>query len=268
MTEGKMAPRPSPSVWETQVLRLTAFPGPGFTAGDPSWWADLVGQPPESRLAQPRKGLYSTEGPFENGKLSLTIQFNRIDWLLTAAEQPATEAAALSTLGAFPDSLDGFLKLMLRWLEAESAPELLRLAFGAVLLQLVENREEGYRRIATYLPSVGLDPEGSSDFLYRINRPRTSAEVAGLRVNRLSTWWVGLLRSRMLAIEPSSQSAVLLPGTDNYACRLELDINTAPGLDIKTAPGLEHKLPRNQLSRLLQELVDVAKEIAEVGDIP
>jgi hypothetical protein len=45
-----------------------------------------------------------------------------------------------------------------------------------------------------------------------------------------------------------------------FACRLELDINTLP--------EFQGELERAQLSSLFHELVDLAVEIANQGDIP
>ena len=247
------------SVWQTQALRLTAFPGPGFTPTDTTWWADLVGQPPESRSSQPRLAMYSSEGPFDQGTLALRLQFDRIDWFLSAPDRPSSDSQALPTLGGLPTALSTFVTLMSPWLDSDACPPLLRLAFGAVLLQQVATREEGYRRLAPYLSAVQLDPLGSSDFLYRINRPRDSAgTIEGLRINRLSTWSVVLQRAGMIAVR--SGTATLLPSSEHYASRLELDINTAPGT------GLE--LPRAQVPQVFQEMVTLGKEIAQEGEIP
>ena len=248
------------SLWQTQALRLTAFPGPGFAPTDTTWWADLVGQPPESRLSQPRLAMYSSEGPFDQGRLVLRLQFDRIDWVLSAFDKPTTDTQGLPTLGGLPAVLSTFVGLMSSWLDSDACPALVRLAFGAVLLQQVTTREEGYRQLAPYLHSVRLDPLRSSDFLYRINRPRDSAcAITGLRINRLSTWSVVLQKSGALVIRPGT-AFLLQPSTEDYACRLELDINTVPG----SGP----ELPRRQIAQVFQELVTLGSEMAEKGEIP
>jgi len=260
MTEAKVVSH-LVSQWHTQVLRLTAFPGPDFAAGETSWWADLVGQRPERQVSQPREAHFLTEGPFQGGKLSLSVEFNRVDWLLAAAEEPASNTEGFPTIGPFPDTLEGFLHLMLRWLGSEDCPELARVAFGSVLLQPVGSRDESYRRLGSYLPSLQLDAQGSSDFLYRINRPRAStAGLAGLRINRLSTWSAVVLRSAKFAIGTGPGPTVWSSAREEHACRLELDVNTMS--DFK---GL---LPRQHVVGVFQELVNLGKEIAERGDIP
>ena len=259
MTEERAAPRPPLSDWHTQMLRLTAFPSEVASIGEWPWWAELVGQPPETKVLQPRRGVQRYEGPFADGKLILNIKLGRIDWLFTAVEGPDMEAEGFSTVGALPDSLDTFRTLMIRWLELETSPAPIRLAFGCIVVQRVEDREAGYRQLATYLTSVQLAPEDSSDFLYQINRPRPSTSgIKGLQVNRLSKWSVAVLRSGMVAIR--GRSADLMPGPECFACRLELDINTAA--------DYQDELPSSGLVRVFEELVDLAMEIAQQGDVP
>jgi len=250
MSEQSVVDRPPITEWLAETLRLTAFPSPATEITKPSWWEDLVGELPENRISQPRKGGQQDEGPFEGGKLTLGIQLDRIDWLFTAADDQVS-------IGSFPESLEPFLRLMLRWFEL--CPPVQRLAFGAVLILPVTDRNIGYRQISAYLPSVQVDPEGSSDLSYQINRPRNSTSgVTGLRINRLTRWSVSMRRRAELSFRPASVGYFL--GSESHACRLELDINTAP--------DFQGELPTQQLPRIFQELVDLGKEIVREGDIP
>ena len=225
----------------------------------PTWWTDLVGEPSENRIAQPRRGGQHEEGPFEGGKLVLRVEPTRIDWLFTPIGQREPELEGIPPVGPFPHLLDAFLRVMRRWFELETCPPVQRLAFGAILLQRVEDRQTGYRQIAAYLPSIQLDPEGSSDFSYQINRPRESASgVSGLRINRLSKWSVASWLSQELSIRP--ESVRHSRGQPFFACRLEVDVNTAQ--------DFQDELSRAQLPRIFQELVDLGQEIVNRGDIP
>lgn len=247
-------------VWQTESLRLTAFPSPAAQIARPSWWIDIVKERPENITERPKEGIYQEEGYFANGKLVLRLQPTRIDWLFTQIDDDTKrEGPNIPTIGQFPEVLDAFLALMFRWFELEACPPLQRLAFGAVLLQPVEDRQSGYRLIAKYLPSVKLDPEGSSDFNYQINRPRIStSDINGLTINRLSKWSVASWRGHMFAMEPTSVKYI--PGQEHFACRLELDINTSQ--------YFQGELPRTQLSLVFQELVNLGNQIAAEGDNP
>ena len=172
-----------------------------------------------------------------------------------APEEPAV--GGIPELGAMTDALSVFREAMDRWLAKEQALPMLRLAFGAVLVMPVSNREEGYRQLSDYLP-FGLDPDGSSDFSYRINRPRESAVLGSeLRINRLSTWTVGVWTSAAISLAPSGLPPK--PVDQRYACRLQLDINTSP-----VFPG---ELPQDRVPALFEELIELGTEIAANGDV-
>jgi hypothetical protein len=49
-------------------------------------------------------------------------------------------------------------------------------------------------------------------------------------------------------------------GHKDFACRLELDINTVP--------DFQGELPRESFGQLLGELTELGQEIAQKGDIP
>ncbi|HEY9669793.1 MAG TPA: hypothetical protein V6C91_23475 [Coleofasciculaceae cyanobacterium] len=255
MSDLETKERPHPAEWQAESLRLTAFLSPSAQIGEQDWWKTLIGELPDSRLSQPRTGIQQEEGTFKDdrveGKLILTIQPTRIDWQLVPPDIPDT---VFSTTGSLLDSLDSFLSLMLRWLE--NAPQVQRLAFGASLLQIVNDYKEGSKRLSVYLP-FNVE-EDSSDLFYQINRPRksNSADIPNLMINRLSKWNVVLLASIVVS---SSQPAQYISQPAQLAVRLELDINTAA--DFSTA------LPAEQLPQIFQELVELGREITREGDI-
>ena len=250
---------PPIEAWQTETLRLTLFHSSDIQIVGPTWWDDLRGGPPESRDLRPKAGRQQDIGTFEGGRLVLAVQPGRIDWLFTIAVSP--NDGGFLVIGDFPACLEKFRELMLDWFGLETCPSAKRLAFGVVLLQLVENRASGYRQLSEYLPCVELDYEDSSDFLYQINRPvNSSSGVADLRVNRLSKWFVA--RPIQMRVETSigSPLVTLSPSEEDFACRLELDVNTT--LDFKA------ELTREQLPEVFQELISFGKQIVQEGDRP
>ncbi|MBI5747049.1 MAG: hypothetical protein HZA13_08610 [Nitrospirae bacterium] len=239
--------------WETELLRLTAFLSPEAKITGQAWWKDLVGDSPE-RIIQSKIGGQQEEGLFEDRRLILSVGPSRIDWILATKQE---EEEIIPLLGGFDGVIDPFLGLMRRWLE--KCPQLLRLAFGSVLLQLVNDRESGYRQLSKYLSSVKLNPKNSFDFLYQINRPRDSdLGVENLRINRLTKWSVASWKLAQMSIGHKSINYPI--GQERFACRLELDINTMA--------DYPDELPEKKLPQIFQELVDLGKEIAIKGDIP
>jgi hypothetical protein len=252
---GRMSENLPPlSAWQTESLRLTAFPSPSAQVDNQEWWTKLVGEPPESKNLQPRERTQTETGPYGAAKLALTVQPNRIDW--NYAKEP-TEGVVLSdrTLGSFPETADSFIEWMNRWFSFEDAPSLVRLAFGAVLLQPQADLEGAYGLLGRYLPFLELKGD-VSDLVYQINRRRNSSlDIPGLKINRLSRWSASAFTTFTLS-SLSSSPEVSEPA---YSCRLVLDINTAPDFTDEFEPGA--------LPNLLKELVEAGNEIASNGDV-
>lgn len=246
--------KPDLKDWQVESLRITSFPSATTQVNVANWWHDLVGEQPENRVVRLKEGLHQDEGHVHDTKLILGVQPMRIDWLVVPSDSQDK-----FWVGPFQDSLDSFLELMARWFKI--IPPTKRLAFGAVLMLPVEDRRSGYILIANYLPHIKLDPEGSSDFLYQINRPRNSRTgIPGLKINRLTKWSVARRGTGQIELSLHEPKASYFPTSESYACRLELDINT-----IQDYQG---NLPHDQLSGIFQELVDLGKEIVIKGDIP
>lgn len=244
--------------WRVGLLRLTAFSDPRTGGGCSSWWLEVVEERADTEVAEPKFGKRRWVSSLEGGELALAVQPGRTDWLFGVAE-PDGETNGIATVGDLPGSLDVFCDIASRWFRTEGYPSVWRLAFGAVLLYPVDDREAGYRQLGPYLACVDLDPVSSSDFLYQINRPRDArCAIADLRINRLSKWSV--LRGGTTTFVLAPSAPVFVPGHAHFACQLELDINTVP--------SDRHGFDGGQSSRIFSELVDLGREIASKGDIP
>lgn len=238
--------------WQAHGFRLTAFPSPTAEIREPTWWETVVGEPPDNRASQPKAGVMQEQGQLSGGNLTLIVQPFRIDWLFNAPEVNVV-------LGDIDEALNSFTPLMNRWLEI--APLLQRIAFGVTLRLPVEGRAEGYRVLSNYLPSVRLDAEGSTEFLYQINRPRSSnTGVEGLKINRLSKWMVEVTQQATYTVIPGALPSRLDEVEKDFYAKLEIDVNTSPDFN--------GDLPADQLHRIYDELVIFAKEMAHEGDIP
>lgn len=252
-------PKQEPSGWQTEALRLTAFTRDPVEADTVPLWHDLTGEDPEVSQARPREHSTTEAGPYLEGWLALGVATTRIDWRLVV--NPNEPPDGLPTIGRFDELRDTFRSLMHKWLK--KSPPLNRLAFGAVLLLPVDSRQEGYRRLNGLLPSIAIDAENSSDFSYKINRRRPSTSgIENLEINRLSGWSVSRFTGigfEMAVDEPTRSRAHEL-GEPMWACRLEVDVNSAP--------QFRPRLTKRALQTLLDELVGLGAEIAAEGDIP
>ena len=115
------------------------------------------------------------------------------------------------------------------------------MAFGGRLFLPVTRGEEGYRRLAAYLPSRGSRKK-LIGVRYQINRPRNSLVQPGLKINRLQVWTVSRLRSLVVAVEPRVPMAEVA-GSERFSVSLEPDVNTDAG-----SPGAVARGP-NRLHR-------------------
>lgn len=248
------------AAWDAESLRLTAFPAPASPVEDVGWWESLMGAPPEVEVVRPREGRRRVEGAFEGGRLIVEITPARIDLRVIPSLEQEAKTIGFFTIGKFTEILASFTQIVTRWLDLESCPEIQRIAFGPILLFPMDSRASGYRQLAAYLPSVNMDPDHATDFLYQINRARDSGTgITNLRINRLSKWSVASISAAGLVLEPTQILYQEVP-REYFACRLELDVNTAP--------GRREPLPRETVSNVWQELLNLGREIVIEGDQP
>lgn len=242
--------------WDVVALRMTAFPAPGTNISVSGWWETIVGEAPEQVTVKPRTGEFFEHGNLENGLFELKINPSSVTWIHRADDLQLENDS--ESLGELVSTCEEFCIKMNKWFELEAVPNLIRLAFGANLVQPVENQQMGLERVSKYIPAVSLDFANSIDFLYQINRRRPSeSEFLDLEINRLTKWSV--IQRQLFHINPAlGGDAVARPPRDFV--QLELDINSVQ--------EFEGELGQSQLPSLFEELVSLGKEIAAEGDIP
>jgi len=244
--------------WEAESFRLTTFlPQDGDVGRVESWWEKVVGSEPEEVISRPGLSQLQHTGTLQGQRLILAVQPGRVDWRFQAGIRVDELPERMASVGPFSDALQGFADVTHKWLDV--CKSMTRMAFGAILIQQTSNRNSGYRSLAQFLPSVKIDPEGSADFLYQINRPRSyTAEIPDLLINRLTKWSVRRSGFAQIALGTERISSVVSSPV-HFAIRLELDINTSA--DYSTL------LPEDKLHEIFEELISFGKEIAEKGDI-
>ena len=240
--------------WSVGQLRLTIYPSSPQNIYDVNWWADLTGKQPEEKIIKSNQSFYSESGPFENDVLLLNVMPPKIDWIWAIPINKQVEFDRIPVIGDYFESHEIFVNIMKKWLNAVSDIKFNRLAYGAILLMPVKDHVSGYKKIANYLPEVRLDPENSRDFFYQINRPRHYSSNPELPINRLMRWRV-IKQSSLISTSPKS---VMVTAKENYACKVELDINTSN--EIST------DLPSEELINIWNELALLGIEISEKGD--
>lgn len=243
---------PHAAEWLLEQFRLTVFLAEPVLEPEGLWFRVAEAEPDEKQArATKRDRVFTASMNREHDALHLrvTLGGSKVDWLIGPHRREEAEDQDL-VVGSWADHLASCQQFVDAWSgSAETVAS--RLAIGAVLLQPVESRRQGYERLAAFLPSVEVDPE-SSDFFYRINRRRRSV-VADTELNRLSEWSVAQLT------QLAQQDQVLRALDARFFCRVGLDINTVPEFDGQLTPGIQ--------GELLKELTSLAIEIASIGDV-
>ena len=253
----QLDPHQDTDKWEVEYLRATTFISPQDIDEiiEYAWWEKTIGSKPKEDHINYQQRVREQKGMLDNNRLIMLSQLDRIDWTVMIEKQDSDKPLGIPTIGSLSDALESFLRVVKKWLDV--GPTMNRLALGAVLIRPVTDIQTGYKEILRFLPDLRLDHAGISNFSYQINRPRESTSSVGIKINRLSKWSVmqtGTLEIRMNASEtPTSMSK-----QGQSACRLGLDINTAP-------PNKD--ISKDDVWPIFEELVRCGREIAREGDI-
>ena len=254
MTQGRVATRPDLSAWHLESIRVTAFPTPDGGGTPETWWKNLFGEEAPIETVQRTRLVFEQKGEALGGTINLLVRPGRLDWGLAPEAPRGQPPESFREVGKVVETAPRFVDLMTRWVPSCPVPR--RFALGLSAFVLVPGHREAYMTLDALLPSVEVDPE-STDFQYRVNRPRRSRlDLPDLRINRLMTWHA--LRFELEVV--SEGSAQRYRAEPVFACRADLDINTSP--------DFEGPLPQEKLGDLLHEFLDLSLEILKEGDRP
>jgi hypothetical protein len=239
--------------WQVQILRLTLFTS-GLWSGNETIWHDLTGREPDIDENRARESIRRQIGREGDGQLETVVTPVRTDVVMSP---PLQDAFQTTYFGPAEERIPGFVSLVSSWLSRTAQTgKIIRLAFGAVLLLPVENREAGYRELDRLLSSVTVDPISTKELLYRKNRPKIYK--GNIELNRMTTWASLDLRKFMgvgtSLVQPST------PISEETFVRLEVDHNTPAE---RTEP-----LALDEIVPIFEALVEMAVENAARGERP
>ena len=244
--------------WNIENLRFSLFLASPSQPVPVDSWSAVVGRDADDTRIKGTgdQRVVRQQGPFGDARMRADVRIDRIDWFLLPSPPAAPVPDARPMIGPYGAVTDKFRDTMLRWLNA--APLVAnRMAFGAQLSRGTGTRPAALTVLAELLPTIQVDPSGTWDFDYTVNKRRTSEVVVDLMINRLAKWSLGkqILGSVELPVnggEPKMRT------TTSYLPVLTLDINTPPEFSGVLAPTDE----------LVKELFALGAEIALQGDIP
>jgi hypothetical protein len=251
---------PDIDLWRPSSLQLVLFTMTPHVNVAQEWWQQVTGSEP-NETTKKRQELTIT-GDYGDANLVLSIDHLRIIWTLSARIDPLSPPLTLPTIAAYSSARDVFANLISPWI-AELCPQIKRMAVTGLLMRECNSHEAGYYMLQRYLEhAVKIDPD-STDFMYRVNRPRQSKSTTfDLRINRLTTWsfvkYAVSEQAYLLGGDPAGSPIVA--STTGYGALLQCDVNT----DAERS----EKIPRESVEPLLCELFDMTNEIAVRGDVP
>ncbi len=242
------------TTWKVRSLRLTLFlPSDAAPKVSGLQWEDLTGTKPENVMN--RGDQQSQEGPFAPGRLLLQKQVpGRLD-LVYAGFPKAEPEAPVATLGAFEPAFETLRDIAHTLFDRVGPP--VRLALGAEMVQSADTALAAYRTLISHMGSATFKLEGGLEFVYQINRPRTSKALPELPINRVTRWNASSWQPVTFELTGGVR---VLSGQASVGAVITTDVNTDAE---RVTP-----LPGDSLAALLEELRDLTIEIRDHGDIP
>ena len=244
--------------WILDGFRITTFFSQSISWAEHSWYEKVTGAPPETTEIRRAEGVRVDTGEITGARYTLTATEVRADW--NVSFEPGDEKGLFEGIGS-AENLHERIQYFRPWLS-----ELInvnRLALGLVAKIPSKGKVEAYEVLSKLLPAVKLDAENSSEFVYRINRPRRCmVRDLEMHINRLSSW---------KALQIRRVSHQLVQGSD--VANVSSGIISPVGLwatcelDINTDAARVEKFKSDILWEIQELLVSNALEILDKGDI-
>lgn len=247
MVNGEIPPRPAGD-WRLAHTRFTAFGEAGKWPESAEFFGELFGFPPEdeSRKKQEMKVEFSARVGCVNHMLA--VQAGKLDIVISpvAPEEIPVEIPYLADWAACREHVK---KMSFKVLAGDYS--ISRIAVGEQWLLPVQSRHEGYSGLGFFLAGVDMDPAGSKDFFYRINRPRRwQSKEWEIEINRLTTWG-------SISLHLVGPNLMATRGGDCVS--VTTDINTIPESKFIS-------LPPDARQDLAKVLFEYSAEMTEKGD--
>jgi|JI61114BRNA_FD_contig_91_89327_length_2724_multi_3_in_0_out_0_1 hypothetical protein len=213
----------SEEFWQAEGLRFTFFYADNAPPASRPTWEQLFGEPPVTRTERPAQHIVIEEGNWCDMTLTVASHPERVD----VVAKEAGSSFSFPVIGPFEASLQTFRSLV----EKINLDDVVRVAFGAILLHSEDGMEGAYKTLGRLLPHIRLDAD-SREFFYQINKPfdHLVEGVKSYKFNSLRRWAAVSLQQINIDGETVHSKAVV-------ASRLELDVNSSPELDLTAIEG-------------------------------
>lgn len=245
--------------WQVEVLRIVGFAWPEGDNDVSTLWADVIGEEPDYR--QVREGEVDVRGiKHANGMLFLGIYPDRVEWLYGSERKFKEDSAytGFPIIGGLDEELRVITDIGERWLRSSKMIRLRRMLFGGTLLKPADSLNAAYQYMQELSPFLDMKALNNPyDFEYQILRELDCETLDDQIINRQCKWEVVRLRRSGQLLAPRQQQIAL--EQSGFATQLKLALRTE---EKKTVA-----LPQSKLPDLIAELVSLARDVSEKGDL-
>lgn len=239
--------------WKVESLRLTSFLKNDFNSNPLENWLKTISKNEPLSI---NRSVNNFQGLAQIGSTMLNLSWNtnRIDLFLNS-NAPTIE----NNIGNCDDITKLMNDILFEYFNMDNCPISKRLALGIILYVPVSDVLEAVEVLQPKLKSI-TDLKGTSDLLFRINRPFQSKSFADLKLNRLMTWSIAQFQIINVPInipQPAfNQQITISNSLPEMICRLEMDFNTIVS-EVVELLAEQQKLLADEL---LTEAIKVAKK--------
>jgi hypothetical protein len=247
-----------PAVWEAAIWRFTPFfkalPNAPYEEVYQAFFGMAPNEPELTQEMPPEAVGYLAS--VRDGAVYGAVFFEgKIDFIATPllALPKKKSEGPIPTFESECTQVKWFIDRAENWLP--TAEGVNRVGIGARFISKQESKEDCYKTLADKLPAVQIDPKGSSDFFYRINRSRElDFDGKRFKVNRLCSWSAGFFKFEFESSEGHEHKVV------NFAALADPDVNTTPAFNLGQLDATE----KLSLTKVLFEIV---LQLGEKGDV-
>jgi hypothetical protein len=213
------------AMWRLTNLRFTGFMSAHQAVALPEMFAAVAGADPEVDQTNRNEGSRTLSGAYGTFVFNLVLQSSRIDAVLMPHPHHQEQDGGFPSLAPLPEGSERSRTFITAVLTRFSS--FTRIAVAGTYILPQPDVPAAYRTLGNLLP-LKLDPNKSSDFMYRINRPRvlTIGDKA-IVINRVSVWAAATLHTVSLNPPTGAQHEQI-----QTAVQVQTDINTVPATDL------------------------------------
>jgi hypothetical protein len=256
------------SDWKALVGRVTLFPALASPSPSPSalsLFTQIWGGDPDSFQRQ-TNALMPTiaQGKRQGMTATCSVHPARIDLNLEPAPTPQTAAQSVAVIEDTTELQKQLLQIINVIGKAAISNSIARVALYLHFLTLADDFVEANKTITNVVPKkYGVKITDEEDFIFQINRPQTSKQVPGVKLNVLTKWSVE--RFQVFTISMPTPGVPMQPIA---MAPQNVKIFISPSVVLDYSTPAEHVSPFNatQQSALLTDAFALASEmLKEVG---